>query len=192
MGNYSFDFNNENDELVIKANLNWDIPRTLDLMFKSIFNDEVYKPDLDIGCIYITKEGHKGIIYSKKGFPGNKNYYPYIFLDKDDTTGTSVDGENIYLFRINIIEKILFFASLFKGAKNFKSVNARSSISFGESESFQISLDGEESYKKVCSSFLLRGNNGSYELSEENRYFTSFKAMDDYYELGFNWVGYER
>ncbi|MEH2286324.1 hypothetical protein [Nostoc sp.] len=75
--------------LTVHINLNWNQQSNQNAGFFSKLLGGNNAPDLDLGCMYETVDGVKGVIQPLGGNFGAKNSSPYIFLDKDDRTGSN-------------------------------------------------------------------------------------------------------
>lgn len=82
-------------------------------------------PDLDLGCMFELTDGSKGVIQPLGENFGSRTHPPYIFLDKDDRSGASTDGENLYITRPDLVKRIMVFSLIYDGAANYATVNGR-------------------------------------------------------------------
>lgn len=112
-------------QLTVHVNLNWNqqLDRSAGFFTKLLGGNSA--PDLDLGCMFETVNGQKGVIQPLGSNFGSKDSPPYIFLDKDDRTGASSDGENIFIYRPDTIKRVMFFALLYEGATDFTAVGGR-------------------------------------------------------------------
>ena len=94
-------------------NLNWAPPTAL-------------KPpcDLDIGCLYILADGHRGAVQAAGGNLGASNSAPYIWLAYDDQDGTRDDGETLTMARPEMVAFAVVFAMIYRGVADFGAVGA--------------------------------------------------------------------
>jgi len=74
--------------------------------------------DLDLGCLFELKDG--GIQALGNRF-GNLHQSPYIELDEDDRSGTSVGGENLFINGNywHLFHRILGFTFIYEGIPNW-------------------------------------------------------------------------
>jgi tellurite resistance protein TerA len=143
--------------------------------------------DLDLGCMYEMQSGEKGVIQPLGNNFGSKQSLPYIFLDKDDRTGATA-GENMYVFRPDLIKKVMFFGFIYRGASDFKSVKARMFINVENSDQIYFELDNPQANLTFCAAGLLKNENNQLIIQKEERYFRSHKEADQYYGFGFQWT----
>lgn len=165
----------------IHINLNWDR-----LQKKSFFGGKK-EADLDLGCMFITRDGQAGCIQALGGNFGNRNGAPYIFLDKDDRSGQSSDGENLWILRPENIEKVLVFAFIYEGIANFGAVNGRLTMKELDGSETLIRLDSPISGATFCAICLISNKGDSIDVTKETRYFTGHRDADHHYGFGFNW-----
>ena len=143
--------------------------------------------DLDLGCMYRLKDGDMGVIQPIGGNFGAKNSSPFIHLDKDDRSGAAADGENLFVYRPEQIEKLLIFALIYEGTANFSTVNGRLTIKDGAGTDILIRLDNKEPQLKLCAVALLEARGEKLEIVKEERYFAAHDSCDRHYGFGFRW-----
>lgn len=171
--------------LLIHANLNWAQEKKGGfLSFLTAKQDA----DLDLGCMYEMQDGSKGVIQPLGNSFGSKNTMPFIFLDKDDRDGGSSDGENMHVFKPELIKRILFFGLIYQGAKDFNSVNGRMFFKISNGEEVTLQLDNAGVNKPFCAAALITNQNGELTISKEARYFAGHSAADAHYGFGFKWT----
>ncbi|MES2708897.1 MAG: TerD family protein [Verrucomicrobiota bacterium] len=166
---------------VIHINLNWD--RSLKKSFFGGGKDA----DLDLGCMYILRDGSKGCIQALGGNFGNRTAAPFIFLDKDDRSGQATDGENLYVFRPDLIERVLVYAYIYEGAANFNTVNARLTFKEKDGSETLVRLDSPGSGATFCAIAMISRTAPGVELVKETRYFKGHRDADAQYGFGFQW-----
>ena len=175
----------------IRINLNWDSKGPDQQPKKGFFSSLLGgggdgDVDLDLGCMFEMKDGHKGVIQPLGGYFGSQSEEPFILLDKDDRSGSSSDGENMAIFRPELVKKVLIFAFIYEGTARFSDVNGRLTINTGLEE-ITIRLDNPESGKKFCAVALFEDQGKGLELSKQEIYFDNHKPCDEHYGFGFNW-----
>ena len=145
-------------------------------------------PDLDLGCMYRLKSGEAGVIQALGGNFGSKSLPPYVFLDKDDRSGTASDGENLYLYRPGEIDLLMVFAYIYGGASDFTSVGGRMTITDGSGDQIFIRLDSPDRGRNFCAICTVRGAGRSVEITKEEQYFRGHREADGRYGFGFRWT----
>jgi tellurite resistance protein TerA len=171
--------------LLIHSNLNWlQQKKTGIFSFMSSKN----QADLDLGCMYELQDGQKGVIQPLGNNFGSKSSFPYIFLDKDDRSGTASDGENMFVYKPELVKRIMFFGLIYSGAKDFLSVQANMFFKISNGEEVILLLDNAGINKTFCAAALIENQNGKLSIQKEAKYFTNHQHADQYYQFGFNWV----
>ena len=167
----------------IHVNLNWDAPAKKGLLaaFQSA-------PDLDLGCMFRLKTGEAGVIQSLGNTFGARDRPPYIFLDKDDRSGAASDGENLYLYRPDLIDLVLIFAFIYQGASDFGSVGGRMSVKDSEGREIFMQLNSPERGRNFCGIASIRPAGSSIEITKEELYFPSHREADQRFGFGFRWA----
>lgn len=169
------------------VNLNWDDPSAG--KSKGFFGFGKPAPvDLDLGCMYQLKDGEAGVIQPIGGNYGSRNGTPFIFLDKDDRSGSAADGENLYLLRPDLIRKVVLFALIYEGTANFSTVHGQMSIKDDTGTEIQIKLDNPDARLKFCAVALIEARDAGLEIVKEERYFAGHRFCDQHYGFGFDWV----
>lgn len=168
--------------ITIHANLDWAKPEKKGF-FSKLFAKDI---DLDLGCFYELTDGTKGVIQPLGNSFGAKNQLPYIFLDKDDRSGGL--GENMYVYKPEFIRRILFFALLYDGANDFRTVGGHMSFKISTGDEVTLKLDNPTSNSKFCAAAIVENINGELAIRKEERYFQGHPEADRYYGFGFKWV----
>jgi tellurite resistance protein TerA len=166
------DLSKGKDNISIHANLNWNQRGV----------------DLDLGCMVEFEGGFKMVIQPLGGNFGNKNGFPFIYLDKDDRSGAAKDGENMYVLYPKLVKRILFFALIYKGASNFRSIDGIMSFGISNGEIITLKLDSPDYSSKFCAAAMFENHNGTFSLVKEAQYFAGHSQADAHYKFGFNWV----
>lgn len=143
--------------------------------------------DLDLGCMWRDRHGNQGVIQPLGNSFGSQSSPPYIFLDKDDRSGASADGENMSIFRPDEMSKVVVFAMIYAGTANFSNVNARLTISDGKGGEILIPLNAPDSRRSFCAVALITNDGQSIQFQKEERYFADHIECDDHYGFGFRW-----
>jgi tellurite resistance protein TerA len=144
--------------------------------------------DLDVGCMWRDKRGDQGVIQPLGNNFGSKTSPPYIFLDKDDRSGSAADGENMHIFRPGEMDRVLVFAMIYEGTANFSHVNARLTISDGKCGEILIPLNNPDTRHPFCAVALITNDGRSIQFQKEERYFSGHRDCDQFYGFGFRWT----
>jgi tellurite resistance protein TerA len=159
----------------IKINLNWE---------SGASNNGAV--DLDLGCMFELKTGEKGVIQPLGGYFGSGTTEPFVLLDKDDRSGSASDGENMVIYKPEIIHRILIFALIYEGTALFSQVNGRLTIKTSKEE-ILIRLDNPDSSNRLCAVGFFENKGNGLVLSKEEFYFHNHSACDAQYGFGFGW-----
>ncbi len=175
---------------IIHANLQWDQPRPAKpSLLASLFGGGGRSgADLDLGCMWRDKSGHRGVIQPLGGDFGSKNNPPYISLDKDDRSGAARDGENMRFFKPETISLVVVFAMIYEGTGNFTDVNARLTLYDGRGGEILIPLDAPDPERTFCAVAKITDDQDGIKVQKEERYFASHPECDKHYGFGFKWV----
>ena len=144
-------------------------------------------PDLDLGCFWELKDGSKGVIQPLGKSFGSRTAPPFVFLDKDDQSGASSDGENLHVIRPAEIKRVMVFAMIYKGANDFTSVGARLGLRDQSGSETEIYLNNPDSNRTFCSVCLIEERDGEVTITKEERYFRGASDADKHYGFGFRW-----
>ena len=170
----------------IHVNLNWDKGGGTR---KGLFGlpMSVAASDLDLGCMYVMKDGEMGAIQALGNRFGSDRFAPYIMLDKDDRSGQDEGGENLYILRPELIQQVLVFAFIYEGTSDFTSVNGRLNIKDAGGNEIAIKLNNPDARRTFCAIAMFENVGGNVEVSKEERYFQGHQDCDKHYGFGFRW-----
>jgi len=165
----------------IHINLNWDR-----VVKRSLFGGS-NGADLDLGCLFELRDGSKGAVQALGGNFGSKTHPPFIHLDKDDRSGVSTDGENLFIHRPDLIQRVMVFAFIYEGTANFSTVNGRLTLREADGRETLIRLNSPDPRSTFCAICLIEATGGRVEVAKEERYFTGHPDADQFYKFGFTW-----
>lgn len=170
----------------IHVNLNWDKGGGVR---KGLFGLKMSTgdADLDLGCMYVMKDGDIGVIQALGGRFGSDRFAPYILLDKDDRSGQASDGENLYILRPELIQQVLVFAFIYEGTSDFTSVGGRLNIKDAGGNEIALHLNNPDARRTFCAIAMFENVGGTVEVSKEERYFHGHQDCDQHYGFGFQW-----
>jgi tellurite resistance protein TerA len=168
----------------IHINLNWE-----QLSEKSAWLPWRKKEaDLDLGCMVRLKDGDMTVIQPLGGNFGAKDRPPHIFLDRDDRSGAAADGENLYIYRPDLIDMVMVFALVYEGARDFSAVAGRVLIRDQEGNEITINLNSPDPKRQFCAVCTIRNVGTCIEIEKEERYFSDHERADRHYGFGFRWT----
>lgn len=178
------DLRKKDGQQSVHINLNWDQSFTK----KGFFGSRKASADLDLGCMYELADGGKGVIQALGGNFGSRGGAPWIYLDKDDRSGTSSDGENLYVVQPDKIRRVLVFAFIYEGAGNFTDVHGRVLVKDSLGNEITINLDAPDTGKTFCAICTLENTGDALRVTKEERYFRHHGEADDVFGFGFRWT----
>ncbi|MCA9561645.1 MAG: hypothetical protein KC583_24025, partial [Myxococcales bacterium] len=165
----------------IHINLNWDQGK------KSWWKGST-SADLDLGCMFEMQDGLRGVIQPLGNRFGSRHQEPFILLDKDDRSGASTDGENMTIFRPDLIKRVVVFAMIYEGTANFTTVNGRVTLKDSDGNEITVFCNAPDSRLTFCAVTLIENTGTEIKFTKEERYFPSHKQCDEHYGFGFRWV----
>jgi tellurite resistance protein TerA len=168
----------------IVCNLNW----TSDNQKKGFFGKSK-GIDLDFGCLYELSNGTKHVVQALGKCFGSYDNSPYIQLAGDDRSGTSTDGEFLYVNGNHLIDikRICIYAFIYEGAVNWTQANAVVTISLPEQPVIEVRLDTHQSNSNMCAIAMLENNGGELKLTKLGEYFRGHQELDKHYKWGMRW-----
>lgn len=188
------DLNKRTSTQPIHINLNWKPlhqgggqAKGFGAFFGSLFQTGSNQTDLDLGCMYELQNGELGVIQPLGNYFGDKYQSPYIFLDKDDRSGQAQDGENLYLYRPELIKRVLVFAFIYEGTDLFRSVQSQVQILDQGQYDITIHLDNPDEKNPFCAVCLIENHHNQINITKEERYFADHQQADLFYRFGFKW-----
>lgn len=168
----------------IHVNLNWDRGGRK----SGIFGRITAAADLDLGCMFVLNDGQRGVIQALGNSFGSERLLPHILLDKDDRTGAALDGENLTIFRPDLIHTVLVFACIYEGTNDFTQVGARLSLRDPQGNEIAVHLSNPDIQRTFCGIALIENVGGEIKVTKEERYFRGAQECDEHYGFGFRWV----
>jgi tellurite resistance protein TerA len=144
-------------------------------------------PDLDLGCMFEMLDGLKGVIQPLGNSFGNAHGPPWIWLDKDDRSGHDADGENLWVYRPDLLKRMMVFGLIYEGAPDFKSVAATLSVREADGTETVVHLDNPYANRVYCAILLVTNTGSSVEIRKEEQYFRTGSEADRQYRFGFRW-----
>ena len=177
----------DNHKIKLKKNLDNRIHINLDWNMKVIskFSGKI---DLDLVCMYRFKDGKKGVIQALGKRFGNKDDYPYIYLDKDDRTGSSKDGENLYIFKPELLDFAIICAEIYSGAYNWNQTDAKIILKKENFPDIEVNLSDSNNKNRICVFVSISQNGDNIIINKEEKYFRDLIKTDKNYKFRFRWV----
>ncbi|UMG92615.1 hypothetical protein [Nocardioides sp. TF02-7] len=147
--------------------------------------------DLDLGCLWETTDGQKGVVQALGNAFGDLNRPPYVLLDGDDRSGTNTGGENLVvnLDQLDRIRRVLVFAYIYEGAPNWAAADGVVTLYPVGAGPIEVRLDEPANDKRFCAIALLTNEGGSLRVNREVRYIAGSQSdVDRAYSWGMQWT----
>ncbi|WP_027158824.1 TerD family protein [Methylobacter luteus] len=172
----------------IHVNLNWNAMPVKSPGFFS--RPKAAGIDLDLGCLFEFQDGSIGGIQALGNCFGNFHQFPYIELDQDDRSGTSVTGENLavngdywHLFR-----RVLIFAFIYEGIPNWSHADAVITIKNSGQADIEVRLDSHRNDQMMCAIAMLENIENRVVITKLVDYFNGHRSLDAAYGWGLNYA----
>ncbi|MER7400168.1 Tellurium resistance, partial [Streptomyces sp. NPDC000151] len=152
--------------------------------------------DLDLCALYELTDGSKGVVQALGNAFGSLHAPPFIHLDGDDRTGAVAAGENltVNLDQQRLIKRILFFVTIYEGARSFADLNATVTLTPQRGAPIDFSLDECTVPSNVCALALLINTGTELVVQREARYLvpergvSPQRTVDQAYGWGMRWA----
>ncbi|MBJ8458321.1 tellurium resistance protein, partial [Acinetobacter bereziniae] len=172
----------------ISVNLNWNKsqPKSQSFFQKLSGSSAI---DLDLGAMVQLKNGEIDLVQPLGNRFGRFELKPFIQLDGDDRTGSSVQGENLHINgnQWDQIERIVIYAYIYQGVAQWAATDGVVTIKIPDQPEIEVHLtDGKQ--LTTCSIVELKNNNGAIQANREVLYFKDQKYLDEHYGFGFRWT----
>jgi tellurite resistance protein TerA len=175
---------------VLRVNLNWNA-RPVE---RGLFRKSAPSLDLDLGCLYEFTDGSKGVVQALgNAFSAGPRdaREPVIWLDKDDRSGASSEGENLFvnLRYADRIRRVLVFALIYEGAPNWAEAQGVVTLFPASGPQVEVRLDDPREGARICGIAMLEGGAGDVSVRREVRYVMGGqRALDEAYGWGMRWT----
>jgi tellurite resistance protein TerA len=175
----------------ITVNLNWNqTPQKPKGFLQSVLGGSNSGIDLDLGCLFELKDGRKGAVQALGNTFGNFDAPPFIKLDKDDRTGSSTDGENLFIngAKVAEVKRILVYTFIYEGVPNWSATDGIVTIKPQFGENITIRLDEHDNSKIMCALVMIENvKNETFGIERQVRYFRGHEEMDRAYNWNMSW-----
>jgi tellurite resistance protein TerA len=147
--------------------------------------------DLDIAALYELSDGSKGVVQALGNSFGAFDRPPYVVLDKDDRSGASTEGENLFvnLAHVRDIRRLLIFTFIYEGAASFDQAAGVVTLTPQAGAPIEVRLDEEAGRARMCAIALLENSGGNdLVVSRQIRYVNGHRDLDAAFGWGLNWA----
>lgn len=178
----------------LRVNLNWN-SRPAGAgggggLFKRLAGGGSSSIDLDLGCLWELRDGSKGVVQALGNAFGSLDRPPYIMLDKDDRSGTSTDGENLF---VNLdhsaeVRRVLVFAFIYEGVARFDQADGVVTLHPVAGPPVEVRLDEAAGDARMCAIAMLESSGDELVVRREIRYLNGGQSqLDKAYGWGMDW-----
>lgn len=144
--------------------------------------------DLDLGALWETTDGQKGVVQALGGAFGALDRAPYVLLDGDDRSGGGGENLTINLDKLPQIRRILLFAFIYDGVPSWDQAGGVVTLFPQGGAPLEILLD-EHGRSRMCALALLENKGGTLAVQREVRYIDGAQdALDRAYGWGMDWT----
>ncbi|MHA3049751.1 TerD family protein [Acinetobacter sp. ANC 4641] len=173
----------------IQVNLNWN--RSGGDRGKSFFRKltSSQSVDLDLGAMIEMQNGTNHIIQALGNRFGSYEKSPYAELQGDDRTGSSLNGENLWINgeHWDQIKRIVIYTYIYEGAANWAATDAIVNIQLPNQPPIEVPVN-EGGYLSTCAIVELRNVGGQIQANRQVQYFDDQQKLDEHYGFGFRWT----
>jgi tellurite resistance protein TerA len=128
--------------------------------------------DLDLGCMFEMMDGTPGCVQALGNSWGSFNQPPYINLEGDDRSGTSVAGETMFINgdQFHQIKRALIFTFIYEGAANWAATNGVVTIEMPGQAPVEVRLDNGTD-ASMCAIAMIENIGGKLQITKLVEYF---------------------
>ncbi|MBL6985629.1 MAG: TerD family protein [Methylobacter sp.] len=176
----------ESGEIMI--NLNWNATPVKSVgFFRKASSGGI---DLDLACLWEFEQGEIGGVQALGDHFGNLHQFPFIELDQDDRSGSTMGGETLRINNKHLPEfrRILIYTFIYEGVPNWSHVDAVITIKAKNQPDIEIRLDSYRDDQFLCAIAMLENINGKLQITKLVDYFSGHQQMDRAYGWGLNYV----
>lgn len=145
--------------------------------------------DLDLGCLWETVDGNKGVVQALGRAFGDLHRPPYVQLDGDDRSGAVAGGENLHvnLDHLDQIRRILIFAYIYEGVPNWAAADGVVTM-YPQGGEIAVRLDEARRGRIFCAVAMLSNQGGQLHINREVKYIAGGHAeLDRAYKWKLRW-----
>lgn len=175
---------------ILRVNLNWvQNPGGKQSAWKALLGGSS-AIDLDLGCLVEMQNGDVGVIQALGNSFGGLHQAPYIMLDKDDRSGSSTDGENLFinLEHFSEIKRILIYSFIYEGVPSWEKAQAVVTVHPVGGAPIEVKLDETKPGLSMCGIVVIENDGGNVRIQRIVQYFNGHETLDRAFGFGLNWV----
>jgi tellurite resistance protein TerA len=84
----------------------------------------------------------------------------------------------MYLFRPELIKKVMFFSFIYEGAEDFQSVRGRMFFKISNGEEVYLELNNPDGNNSFCAAASIQNIDSQITIVKEEKYFGDHQAAD--------------
>jgi uncharacterized protein involved in tellurium resistance len=172
-------------------NLNWNhTPHRKKAGFFSKLLGHDDAVDLDLGCLFELRTGHKGAIQSLGKNLGAFDRPPYIFHLGDDRSGAWAGGENlkVNLAHMSRLKRLLIFTYIYEGVADWASTDAVISLTIPGQPLLKVLLGSPTDTRPFCAIAMLEFGENLIHVVRQVSFHENQKDCDHVYGWGLRWA----
>lgn len=187
----------------MRINLNWNqgaaaaVSKEQPGLMGKLFGQSARKEggiDLDIGCLFEMADGARSAVQALGNSWGAFERPPYIHLERDDRTGRTEGGENIFINgeHFDKLRRVLVYAFIYEGVPNWAATDAVVTLEIPGQPTVEVRLDSGNR-EPMCAIAMLENQGGRLQVTKLVEYFggdvkiSAHQAMDERFGFGLNW-----
>lgn len=145
--------------------------------------------DLDLGCLFELQDGQRSVVQALGNTFGAYEQAPYIHMAGDDRSGTSANGEFLYINgdQLQHIQRICIYAFIYQGVAHWAQADGVVTVSVPGHPPIEVRLDGHEQHKNMCAIAMLENVGGELRVTKLAEYFSGHVQLDEHYGWGLRW-----
>jgi tellurite resistance protein TerA len=143
--------------------------------------------DLDIGCLYILRNGDRGAVQAVGGLFGHPSLPPYIHVPRDNRDGVDGTGELLVISEPAQIAFAVVFASIYAGNADFRGSGAGLDVICPGSTYERVEIRSPDPGLRWCAIAVCGASEGRFLIRYQHRFFLSARHADDHYGIGLEW-----
>lgn len=146
--------------------------------------------DLDLGCLYVLKNGKKSVIQALGKKFGHLNKAPYIKLLGDDRTGDVTSGETMLINGkfFDEIQRIVIFAYIYDGVPNWNETNGVVTLTTPNQPPLEVHMTEGRNNRTMCGIAFIDNDNGQMKISRFVEYFKDHEDLANSVGIHLRWV----
>ena len=150
--------------------------------------------DLDLGCMLELADGRKGLVQALGNAWGDYDNAPYIKLDADDRTGSSSNGENLWINgdQFSQIRRAIIFSFIYEGVPNWSATDGVVTVAVPNQAPIEVRLD-QGGNQMMCAIAMIENQGGQLSVTKMVEYFeqqgrtSAHELMDRRFGFGLRW-----